>query len=413
MAYDAWFRDADTGSGRWELDDIVYRSPTGGLLEVGVELPRPARRNQPSGPPLRHRSGRQDALRLDPQPEAQPRGADLVGEVPHPSAEGPCRGLAPVTHQRVPSPRRRPAVPAGIHDEHFAADLPSHGKLAAETRRVQVVPLVEPGVVDHRRKRLGLRAVAGQQVLVQGRGNGFGRGIAHPLQEDLRQVEALARPKRQAQVLVGDSCLDGRARQPAGVGLDADHPVAARQHVDRDGPARLAVAETRVRRAALGGPPARAGELDASVRQVAPSALTLAAPLAVLAVQPAAHDGEGQSRQAAADHHRLGRRVDDPVAASPDARGRVVLPTADQPQSAVGGPQRQAHLTLRETRGDQMDVRVRDVPRVGGQRKQPVRAQATPVPAGQSAGQARQLPQPCRALAADEHGRRRPAVNTL
>jgi threonine synthase len=34
MAYDAWFRDAETGNGRWELDEIVYRSPTGGLLEV-------------------------------------------------------------------------------------------------------------------------------------------------------------------------------------------------------------------------------------------------------------------------------------------------------------------------------------------------------------------------------------------
>ena len=38
MAYDAWFRDADTGTGRWELDEIVYRSPTGGLLEVAHDL---------------------------------------------------------------------------------------------------------------------------------------------------------------------------------------------------------------------------------------------------------------------------------------------------------------------------------------------------------------------------------------
>ena len=38
MAYDAWFRDAETGSGRWELDDIVYRSPNGGLLEVAHDL---------------------------------------------------------------------------------------------------------------------------------------------------------------------------------------------------------------------------------------------------------------------------------------------------------------------------------------------------------------------------------------
>ena len=34
MQNDAWFRDAETGTGRWELDEIVYRSPTGGLLEV-------------------------------------------------------------------------------------------------------------------------------------------------------------------------------------------------------------------------------------------------------------------------------------------------------------------------------------------------------------------------------------------
>jgi len=39
MAYDAWFRDAETGNGRWELDDIIYRSPTGGLLEVAHDLP--------------------------------------------------------------------------------------------------------------------------------------------------------------------------------------------------------------------------------------------------------------------------------------------------------------------------------------------------------------------------------------
>jgi threonine synthase len=38
MAYDAWFREAETGAGRWELDDIVYRSPTGGLLEVAHDL---------------------------------------------------------------------------------------------------------------------------------------------------------------------------------------------------------------------------------------------------------------------------------------------------------------------------------------------------------------------------------------
>jgi len=34
MKYDAWFRDADSASGRWELDEIIYRSPSGGLLAV-------------------------------------------------------------------------------------------------------------------------------------------------------------------------------------------------------------------------------------------------------------------------------------------------------------------------------------------------------------------------------------------
>src|ERR1043165_2357833 len=38
MKYDAWFRDADSGTGRWELDEIVYRSPAGGLLEVAHDL---------------------------------------------------------------------------------------------------------------------------------------------------------------------------------------------------------------------------------------------------------------------------------------------------------------------------------------------------------------------------------------
>ena len=38
MHYDAWFRDAETATGRWELDEIVYRSPTGGLLEVAHDL---------------------------------------------------------------------------------------------------------------------------------------------------------------------------------------------------------------------------------------------------------------------------------------------------------------------------------------------------------------------------------------
>jgi len=38
MQYDAWFRDAATGQGRWELDEIVYRTPEGGLLEVAHDL---------------------------------------------------------------------------------------------------------------------------------------------------------------------------------------------------------------------------------------------------------------------------------------------------------------------------------------------------------------------------------------
>jgi threonine synthase len=38
MRHDAWFRDAETGTGRWELDEIIYRSPTGGLLEVTHDI---------------------------------------------------------------------------------------------------------------------------------------------------------------------------------------------------------------------------------------------------------------------------------------------------------------------------------------------------------------------------------------
>jgi threonine synthase len=38
MGFDAWFRDAATKQGRWELDQIVYRSPEGGLLEVAHDL---------------------------------------------------------------------------------------------------------------------------------------------------------------------------------------------------------------------------------------------------------------------------------------------------------------------------------------------------------------------------------------
>ncbi len=38
MGYDAWFRDAESGTGRWELDEVIYRSPAGGLLEVAHDL---------------------------------------------------------------------------------------------------------------------------------------------------------------------------------------------------------------------------------------------------------------------------------------------------------------------------------------------------------------------------------------
>src|SRR5690606_41348893 len=38
MGYDAWFRDAETGTGRWELDEVIYRSPTGRSEEHTSEL---------------------------------------------------------------------------------------------------------------------------------------------------------------------------------------------------------------------------------------------------------------------------------------------------------------------------------------------------------------------------------------
>ncbi|MDA3961028.1 MAG: threonine synthase [Planctomycetota bacterium] len=38
MSCDAWFRDAITREGRWELDQIVYRSDAGNLLEVTHDL---------------------------------------------------------------------------------------------------------------------------------------------------------------------------------------------------------------------------------------------------------------------------------------------------------------------------------------------------------------------------------------
>jgi threonine synthase len=37
-AFDAWFRDAETHEGRWGLDEIVYRTPEGRLLEVAHDL---------------------------------------------------------------------------------------------------------------------------------------------------------------------------------------------------------------------------------------------------------------------------------------------------------------------------------------------------------------------------------------
>jgi len=38
MTLDAWFRHAATKQGRWELDEIIYRAPDGGLLEVAHDL---------------------------------------------------------------------------------------------------------------------------------------------------------------------------------------------------------------------------------------------------------------------------------------------------------------------------------------------------------------------------------------
>jgi threonine synthase len=45
MKYDAWFRDAETEQGRWELDEVIYRSPSGGLLEVAHDLGALAQRS--------------------------------------------------------------------------------------------------------------------------------------------------------------------------------------------------------------------------------------------------------------------------------------------------------------------------------------------------------------------------------
>ncbi|MFW5750595.1 MAG: threonine synthase [Planctomycetota bacterium] len=38
MTRDAWFQDAETRSGRWELSEVIYRSPSGNLLEVAHDL---------------------------------------------------------------------------------------------------------------------------------------------------------------------------------------------------------------------------------------------------------------------------------------------------------------------------------------------------------------------------------------
>lgn len=38
MNFDAWFRNADTREGRWELDEIIYRAPDGALLEVAHDM---------------------------------------------------------------------------------------------------------------------------------------------------------------------------------------------------------------------------------------------------------------------------------------------------------------------------------------------------------------------------------------
>jgi threonine synthase len=45
VRYDAWFRDAITGAGRWELDEIVYASDAGNLLEVAHDLTALGRRS--------------------------------------------------------------------------------------------------------------------------------------------------------------------------------------------------------------------------------------------------------------------------------------------------------------------------------------------------------------------------------
>lgn len=63
MPRDAWFRDAETRSGRWSLDEIVYRSETGHLLEVVHDLGALAA--EADGPGWRARFDR----RWGPRPE--------------------------------------------------------------------------------------------------------------------------------------------------------------------------------------------------------------------------------------------------------------------------------------------------------------------------------------------------------
>lgn len=66
MAFDAWFRDAATRAGRWELDEVVYRSPAGNLLEVQHDLAA----LQAAGDADYWRSLFDQRFRLAPQPYA-------------------------------------------------------------------------------------------------------------------------------------------------------------------------------------------------------------------------------------------------------------------------------------------------------------------------------------------------------
>ena len=66
MPLDAWFRNAETRDGRWELNEIVYRSPEGHLLEVTHDLD--ALRAEASSDEWRERFD--SRFRLAPQPYA-------------------------------------------------------------------------------------------------------------------------------------------------------------------------------------------------------------------------------------------------------------------------------------------------------------------------------------------------------